>query len=81
MITSSSEIKVGIESPAFLEHIQGDICGPIHPSCGPFKYYKILIDASIRWSYVCLLSMRNVAFARLLALDNKVKGTIFRLYN
>ena len=26
-----------------------------------------LIDASTRWSHVCLLSSRNVAFARLLA--------------
>ena len=27
----------------------------------------VLIDASIRWSHVCLLSIRNVAFASLLA--------------
>ena len=27
----------------------------------------VLIDASIRWAHVCLLSSRNVAFARLLA--------------
>ena len=27
----------------------------------------ILIDTSTRWSHVCLLSTRNVAFARLLA--------------
>ena len=27
----------------------------------------VLIDASTRWSHVCLLSTRNVAFARLLA--------------
>ena len=27
----------------------------------------VLIDASTRWSHVCLLSSRNVAFARLLA--------------
>ena len=26
----------------------------------------VLIDASIRWSHVCLLSTRNVAFTRLL---------------
>ena len=45
----------------------GDICGPIHPPCGPFCYFMILIDASTRWSHVCLLSTRNVAFARLLA--------------
>ena len=27
----------------------------------------ILIDASTRWSHVCLLSTRNIAFVRLLA--------------
>ncbi|XP_060203039.1 uncharacterized protein LOC132631479 [Lycium barbarum] len=48
LIIKPSATKVGIESPAFLERIQGDICGPIHPSCGPFKYYMILIDASTR---------------------------------
>ena len=59
--------KVTFESPAFLERIQGDICGPIHPSSGPFRYFMVLIDASTRWYHVCLLSSRNVAFARLLA--------------
>ena len=51
----------------FLEQIQGDICGPITPPCGPFRYFMVLIDASTRWSHVCLLATRNVAFARLLA--------------
>ena len=55
------------ESPLFLERIQGDICGPIHPPRGPFHYFMVLIYASTRWSHVCLLSTRNVAFARLLA--------------
>ena len=27
----------------------------------------VLIDASTRWSHVCLLSTRNVAFSRLIA--------------
>ena len=30
-------------------------------------YFMALIDASTRWSHVCLFSTRNVAFARLLA--------------
>ena len=67
MITRPSPVKVATESPAFLERIQGDICGPINPSCGPFQYFMILIDASTRWSHVCLLSTRNIAFVRLLA--------------
>ena len=66
-IIRPSFTKVTFESPAFLERIQGDICGLIHPPSGSFRYFMVLIDASIRWSHVCLLSSRNVAFARLLA--------------
>ena len=67
LITKPSPVKVAIECPKFLERIQGDICGPITPSSGPFQYFMVLIDASTRWSHVSLLSTRNVAFARLLA--------------
>ncbi|GJY42003.1 disease resistance CC-NBS-LRR class family protein [Tanacetum coccineum] len=67
MITRPSINKLENESPLFLERIQGDICGPITPPCGPFRYFMVLIDASSRWSHVCLLASRNVAFARLLA--------------
>jgi transposase InsO family protein len=67
LITKPSLSKIAVESPSFLERIQGDICGPIHPPCGPFRYFMVLIDASTRRSHVCLLSTRNVAFARLLA--------------
>ena len=62
-----SHTKVLTESPTFLERIQGDICGPIHPPCGPFCYFMVPIDASSRWSPVCLLSTCNVSFSRLLA--------------
>jgi hypothetical protein len=47
------------------QRIKDDICGPIHPSCGPFRYFMVLINASTRWSHACLLSIRNVAFTRL----------------
>ena len=67
LIIRSSHTKVLVESPTFLKRIQGDICGPIHPPCGPFRYFMMLIDVSSRWSHVCLLSTRNVAFVRLLA--------------
>ena len=33
-----------------------------------------IIDASTRWSYVCLLSTRNVAFTRLLAQITKLRA-------
>jgi hypothetical protein len=31
--------KIENESSLFLERIQGDICGPISPPCGPFRYF------------------------------------------
>ena len=34
----------------------------------------VLIDASTRWSHVCLLSIRNVAFSRLLAQITKLRA-------
>ena len=34
----------------------------------------VLIDASTRWSHVCLLSTRNVVFARLLAQMFKLRA-------
>ena len=67
LIIRPSFTKVTFESPAFLECIQGDICGPIHPPSRPFRYFMVLIDASTRMSHVCLLYNRNVVFARLLA--------------
>ncbi|KAJ9560562.1 hypothetical protein OSB04_005722 [Centaurea solstitialis] len=74
LITRPSPVKIVTESPLFLERIQGDICGPIHPPCGPFRYFMILIDASSRWSHVCLLSTRNLAFSRLLAQIIKLRA-------
>ncbi|KAK6117601.1 hypothetical protein DH2020_048648 [Rehmannia glutinosa] len=65
---------VGYESPSFVQCIHGDICGPIHPSSRPSRYFMVLIDASCRWSHVCLLSTRNVAFARLLAQIIKLRA-------
>lgn len=66
-IARPSPAKIGTESLTFLERIHGDICGPINPPCGPFRYFIVLIDASTRWSHVALLLTGNLAFARLLA--------------
>ncbi|KAJ9541050.1 hypothetical protein OSB04_027556 [Centaurea solstitialis] len=74
LIVRPSPSKIEKELPTFLERIQGDICGPIHPPCGPFRYFMVLIDASSRWSHVCLLSTRNVAFARFLAQIIKLRA-------
>jgi hypothetical protein len=59
-----SPLKIHAEPLKFLERIHGDICGPIQLLCEPFRYFMVLIDASIRWSHVCLLSIRNHAFAK-----------------
>ena len=48
LVMKPSMAKVGMESLVFLERIQGDICGSIHPTCGPFIYYMVLTDASTR---------------------------------
>ena len=67
LILRPSHLKIQTEPLKFLERIQGDICGPIQPLSGPFRYFMVLIDASTRWSHVCLLSTRNHAFAKLIA--------------
>ena len=66
LIIRPSFTKIASESLAFLERIQGDICGPIYPPSGPFRYFMVLIYESTRWSHACLLSTLNVAFAKLL---------------
>ena len=67
LITRPFMTKVDLESPIFLQKIQGDIYGPMHPASGPFRYFMVLVDASCKWSYVCLLSMHNIVFIYLLA--------------
>jgi GAG-pre-integrase domain len=54
LIIRQSKNKIENESPLFLERIQGDICVPISSPCGPFRYFMVLIDASTRWSHICL---------------------------
>ena len=50
LIIRPSFTKIASKSPTFLKRIQGDICGPIHPPSGPFRYFMVLIDASTRRS-------------------------------
>ena len=72
LIIKPSPSKIVVDCPSFLDIIRCDICGPIHPYYDPFKYFMVFIDASTRWSHVCLLSIKNVGFVRLL-------GQIIRL--
>ena len=67
LITKPSYLKLNVESLGFLERIQGDICDPILPLSGPFRYFMVLIDASTQWSHACLLSTWNHAFVKLIA--------------
>jgi hypothetical protein len=67
LILRPSHLKIQAEPLKFLERIQGDICDPIQPLSGLFRYFMVLIDASTRWSHVCLLSTQNHAFAKLIA--------------
>lgn len=74
LIARPSFTKIAYESPSFLQRIQGDICRPINPPSGPFKYFMVLINASTRWLDICLLSTRNIAFARLLTQIIKLRA-------
>jgi hypothetical protein len=74
LILRPSYLKIRVEPLKFLEHIQGDICGPIQPLSGPFRHFMVLIDASTRWSHVRLLSTRNHAFAKIIAQVIKLKA-------
>jgi hypothetical protein len=64
LILRPSPLKIHAEPLRFLECIKGDIYGPIQSLCGPFRYFMVLINASTRWSHVCLLSTRDHAFAK-----------------
>jgi len=45
LVIKPTHSKVIVKSISFLQRIQGDICGPTHPSCGSFRYFMVLIDA------------------------------------
>lgn len=59
--------------PKFLQRIQADVCGPIDPPSGPFRYFLVIIDAPTKWSQVSLLSTRNLVFPRILSHILKLK--------
>jgi hypothetical protein len=46
LITRPSLPKIRDESPEFLQRIQGDICGPIQPLSGPFRYCRCFRPAT-----------------------------------
>jgi hypothetical protein len=81
LILRPSPLKIHDKPLKFLERIQGDICGPIQQLCGPFRYFMVLVDASTRWSHVCLLFTRNHVFAKFMmqVIRLKVNYTKYRI--
>jgi hypothetical protein len=75
LILGLSPLKIDTEPLKFFERIYGDICGPIQPTGGPLMYFMVLIDASTRWSHVCLLSTRNHAFGTIIAQVIRLKAS------
>jgi hypothetical protein len=74
MILTPSHLKIKDEPLKFLERIQGDNCGLITPTSGPFRYFMVLFDAPTRWSHVCLFSTHNHAFAKIMSQIIKLKA-------
>ena len=58
----------------FLERLHADVCGPIDPPSGPFRFFLVIIDASSKQSQISLLSRRNLVFPRILAHILKLKA-------
>jgi hypothetical protein len=56
------------ELPPPLYRLHGDVCGPINPPSGVFKYYFVLIDAYGSHLEVSLLPTKNMVFPRILAI-------------
>jgi hypothetical protein len=64
LILRPLSLKIHAEPLKFFECIQGDICDPVQPLCGPFTYFMVLVYSSTKWSHVCLLSTCNHAFTK-----------------
>ena len=75
LIFKPSRSKLPSELPLPLQRLQGDICGPITPTSGPFRYFLVLVDAAGVYFEVSLLSTRNIAFAKVQASLLKFKPT------
>jgi hypothetical protein len=55
LILRASPLKIHTEPLKFLERIQGDICAPILPLSGSFRYFMVLVNASTRWLHVFVI--------------------------
>jgi hypothetical protein len=62
------------ELPPPFYRLHGDICGPINPPSGTFRYFFVLVDASGVHSEVALLPTRNMVFPKILAILLKYRN-------
>jgi len=58
----------------FLHLLHVDVCGPISPNSGPFKYFMVIIDSSSRYFHIALLKSRNDVYPKLLVLIIKLRN-------
>ena len=68
LIKQPSRWKLPTEMPTALYRLHGDLCSPITPQSGQFKYFFVLVDASGRHAEVSLLTTRNMVFPKTLAM-------------
>ena len=66
--------KLPTNIPEFLANISADVCGPINPASGPFRYFMPMICASSKWSNLSLLVTRNMVFPRILSQVLRLKA-------
>jgi hypothetical protein len=78
LISRPSLLKIHTEPLKFHERIQSDICSPIQPICGPFRYFMVSIDTFTRWSHECLLSTRKHVFAKIKAQVIRLKASFLK---
>ena len=81
LIVRPSHTKVLIESPTFLERIQGDICGPIHPPCGPISLFYGANRCLISMVTCLLVIYPQCCIFQAPCSDHKVTRTFSRLSN
>ena len=63
-----SKWQLPTELPSPLYRIHGNVCGPINPPSGLFRYFFVIADASCTHFEVALLPTRNMVFPRLLGI-------------
>jgi hypothetical protein len=59
-----SHWKLPHELPPPLHRLQGDICSPIAPESGPFRYILVLVNVVGVHFEVSLLSTQNIFFLK-----------------